>query len=120
MTHQVPLQQTLHSNLELKPPVEEECTSVHSFFWLSNYMKYFDEDKLVTIKVVYHMPDYLHVLNEFVWQTHDILPLFPRTHRFIDFWNREIEGPINHAEVVYVNWWGGREYKKVDHISIIQ
>ena len=32
MTHQVPLQQTLHSNLELKPPVEEECTSVHSFF----------------------------------------------------------------------------------------
>ena len=31
MTHQVPLQQTLHFNLELKSPVEEECTSVHLF-----------------------------------------------------------------------------------------
>ena len=83
-------------------------------------MKYFVEDQLVTIKVVYHMPDYVHVLNEFVWQLHDVTPIFPRTHRFIDFWNREIDGPINHAEVVYVNWWGGREYKKIDHISIIQ
>ena len=60
----------------------------------------------------------LHVLNESSGK-HTIYP-FPRTHRFIDFWNREIEGPINHAEVVYVNWWGGVEYKKVDHISTIQ
>ena len=66
-------------------------------------MKYFDEDQLVTIKVVYHMPDYFHVLNEFVWQTHDISPRFPRTHKFIKFWNDEIEGPINHAEIMYVN-----------------
>ena len=80
----------------------------------------FDEDQLVTIKVIYHMPDYIHVLNEFVWQTHDVLPKFPRTHRFIDFWNKEIEGPINHAEVCYVNYWGGTEYKKVDHISLMQ
>ena len=50
---------------------------------------------------------------------HTIYP-FPRTHRFIDFWNREIEGPTNRAEVVYVNWWGGVEYKKVDHIPTIQ
>ena len=84
-------------------------------FFISTSMKLFDEDQLVTIKVIYHMPDYINVLNEFVWQTHDILPKFPRTHKFIKFWNYNIDGPINHAEVCYVNYWGGREYKKVDH-----
>ena len=87
---------------------------------ISTSMIIFDEDKLVTIKVIYHMPDFIHVLNEFVWQTHDVLPKFPRTHKFIDYWNEHIEGPINHAEVCYVNYWGGTEYKKVDHISLMQ
>tara|TARA_B110000046_G_C13015745_1_gene408639 strand:- start:2768 stop:3019 length:252 start_codon:yes stop_codon:yes gene_type:complete len=83
-------------------------------------MKYFDEDQLVTIKVVYHMPDYVHVLNEFIWQTHDIIPKFPRIQRFVKFWIANIDGPINHAEICYVNYWGGREYRKIDHEYHIQ
>lgn len=89
-------------------------------FFISSSMKYFDEDQLVTIQVIYHMPDYTHVLNEFVWQTHDTTPSFPRTHRFIDFWNHNIDGPINEALVWYVNYWGGKEYRKIDYELHIQ
>ena len=78
-------------------------------------MRRFDTDQLVTIKVIYHMPDYVHVLNEFVWQTHDTTPQFPRVHRFIRFWNHNIDGPINSAEVAYINYWGGTEYTRIAH-----
>ena len=84
-------------------------------------MKYFDEDKPVTIKVVYlHAHDYPHVLNEFVWQTHDILPFQPEHIDLLTFGTEKLKDPTIYAEVVYVNWWGGVEYKKVDHIPTIQ
>ncbi len=51
----------------------------------------------VTVAVLYWMPDHRSILNEFVWQTLDISPRYPRVERFLDHWRREIEATI--AEV---------------------
>jgi len=48
-------------------------------------IKKFYRDKLVSIQVYYHMPDHVHLINEFVWQTEDIVPEFPRSVKFIRF-----------------------------------
>ena len=39
---------------------------------------------LTTAEFTYHMPDYTHVLNTFVWQDYDLAPDHPRLfqHRF--------------------------------------
>lgn len=49
---------------------------------------------LVTVKVLYFIPDYTHVLNLFVWQTLDLSPRYPRIHQFLDHWRREIDAVI--------------------------
>jgi uncharacterized protein Usg len=49
---------------------------------------------LVSIKVLYYLPDYQNLVNEFVWQTLDLRPRYPRIKRFLDHWRREIEAVI--------------------------
>ncbi len=50
---------------------------------------------LTTAEMIYHMPDYRHVLNSFVWQDYDLAPDYPRLFRFIEYWQDSIEGPLH-------------------------
>ena len=54
---------------------------------------------VATVQVVYYIPDYLHVVNEFMWQTEDQVPEYPRCKRFLDFWDKNIDGPIKEAYI---------------------
>jgi len=50
---------------------------------------------LTTAEFTYHMPDHVHVLNTYVWQDYDLLPDHPKLFKFIEFWQREIEGALH-------------------------
>ena len=54
---------------------------------------------IVTINVLYWMPDYTHILQEFIWQTADIRPEYPRVHRFLNYWHDNIEGVISEVNI---------------------
>ena len=56
-------------------------------------------ERLTTASVLYYMPDSPALLQEFVWQTLDLAPEFPRIHRFLGFWRREIEAVIHSVTV---------------------
>ena len=49
---------------------------------------------LTTASILYRMPDHPKVLQTFVWQDYDLAPLFPVLHRFLDYWRRELDGPL--------------------------
>jgi uncharacterized protein Usg len=51
--------------------------------------------RLATAEVLYYMPDHPALLQAFVWQTLDLAPRYPRIHRFLDFWRREIDAVIH-------------------------
>ncbi|MES1200071.1 MAG: Usg family protein [Pseudomonadota bacterium] len=48
-----------------------------------------------TAEVLYYMPDHPSLLQSFVWQTLDLAPNYPRIHKFLEFWRREIEAVIH-------------------------
>ena len=52
---------------------------------------------IVTLNVYYWMPDYSHILQQFIWQTDDMRPDYPRVHKFLNYWHENIEAII--AEV---------------------
>ena len=56
-------------------------------------------ERLTTTQVLYYMPDSPSLLQEFVWQTLDLAPEYPRIHRFLDFWRREIDAVIHSVSV---------------------
>lgn len=51
--------------------------------------------RLATAEVLYYMPDHPSLLQSFVWQTLDLAPDYPRIHRFLNFWKREIDAVIH-------------------------
>ena len=55
--------------------------------------------RLTTTQVLYYMPDSPSLLQEFVWQTLDLAPEYPRIHRFLDFWRSEIDAVIHSVTV---------------------
>ena len=55
--------------------------------------------ELVIVNVNYWMPDYTNILQEFVWQTEDLVPEIPRVHRFLNFWYENIDAVISEVQV---------------------
>ena len=45
------------------------------------------------------MPDYKHILQQFIWQTSDVRPEYPRVHRFLNYWHDNIEAVISEVNI---------------------
>tara|TARA_B100000508_G_scaffold140164_1_gene140375 strand:- start:847 stop:1053 length:207 start_codon:yes stop_codon:yes gene_type:complete len=54
---------------------------------------------LVTLNVYYWMPDYENILQQFVWQTVDIKPKYPRIHKFLDYWHNNIDAIVSEIQI---------------------
>lgn len=54
---------------------------------------------LVTVNVLYYMPDHRSIVNEFIWQTMDIKPRYPRIEQFLDHWRKEIDAIIKEVMI---------------------
>ncbi|MBY5932466.1 usg protein [Tateyamaria omphalii] len=68
---------------------------------------------LTTAEMFYHMPDYVHVLNTFIWQDYDIAPDHPRLFKFIDFWRAEIEGALHSVRFTHRKMIAPGEWRNV-------
>jgi uncharacterized protein Usg len=55
--------------------------------------------RLATAEILYRLPDHPGLLQTYVWQDYDIAPKYPVLSRFLDFWTRELEGPIHSVRV---------------------
>jgi uncharacterized protein Usg len=55
--------------------------------------------RLTTAEILYHLPDHPGLLQTFIWQKLDQAPGFPELHRFLAFWQRDIEGPLHSVRV---------------------
>ncbi|HKG73612.1 MAG TPA: hypothetical protein VKA79_05190, partial [Aestuariivirgaceae bacterium] len=49
---------------------------------------------LTTAEILYYLPDHRELLQTFLWQDYDMAPRFPRLIRFLDFWTRNLDGPL--------------------------
>ena len=50
---------------------------------------------LTTAHILYRMPDHPRFLQAYVWQDYDLCPKFPVLHRFLEFWQAKLEGPLH-------------------------
>lgn len=55
--------------------------------------------RMATIDILYRLPDHPGVLQNFVWQTLDLAPKFPRLNKFLTFWEKNIDGELHKVTV---------------------
>ena len=62
----------------------------------SDFKKQFMGDfRLTTAEILYHMPDCPGLLQTYVWQDYDIAPRYPILGKFLNFWTKELDGPLH-------------------------
>lgn len=69
---------------------------------------------LVSLRVYYYMPDYRDLIQEFMWQTMDIKPKYPRVNKFLNYWKENIEAVIADVEMTEMD--KKPKYRSVDDI----
>lgn len=67
--------------------------------------------RLTTAEIVYHFPDYPSLLQTFLWQKFDMVPGFPELNKFLNFWERHIEGKLHSVVVAHVGIISAAEWR---------
>ena len=57
--------------------------------------------RLTTAEILYHLPDHPHLLQSYVWQEFDLAPDFPMLRKFLDFWNRSLDGKLHSVRLAH-------------------
>lgn len=60
-----------------------------------------NKKRIVTVNVLYYIPNYQNLIQEFLWQTEDIVPELYRVHKFLNFWKNNIDAIIKEIIVSY-------------------
>ena len=68
---------------------------------------------LTTAELFYRMPDYTRGLNSFIWQDYDLAPYHPKLFDFVEFWQREIEGPLHSVQFTHRKLIAPGEWRQV-------
>lgn len=69
---------------------------------------------LTTAKILYRLPDHPRLLQTYVWQDYDLWPEFPTLSRFLEFWRRELEGPLHSVTVAHAKLIKPSEFRPID------
>jgi uncharacterized protein Usg len=71
---------------------------------------------LATVEIHYYLPDHPSLLQQFLWQQHDMAPDFPMLHRFLEHWRRNIEAAIHSVRVAHRALIGPTEWRAVNGV----
>ncbi len=55
--------------------------------------------RLTTAEILYHLPDHPVLLQSYLWQDYDLAPRYPVLHRFLDFWEQNLDGKLHSVQV---------------------
>ncbi|MEM7172043.1 MAG: aspartate-semialdehyde dehydrogenase [Pseudomonadota bacterium] len=50
--------------------------------------------RLTTADILYRLPDHQTLLQSYIWQDYDLAPHFPELHKFLEFWEKNLDGPL--------------------------
>ena len=67
----------------------------------ADFIKQLEGFSLATAEILYRMPDHLDLLQTYIWQDYDLAPKFPKLKSFLDFWTRELDGPLHSVRVCH-------------------
>jgi len=69
---------------------------------------------LTTANILYRMPDHPGILQNYIWQQHDLHPEFPELKKFLGFWTRELDGLLYSVTVAHARLIKPAEFRAVE------
>jgi len=72
--------------------------------------------RLTTAEILYHMPDHPSLLQSYTWQDLDLAPRFPVLLKFLNFWERELDGKLHSVKVTSLGLVSPAEFRNCNGI----
>ena len=86
---------------------------------MSDFEKQLAGFQLTTAEIIYKLPDHPDILQTYIWQGLDVAPEYPVLSGFLEFWQREIDGPLHSVRVAARDVVGPAEVELVQHAVTI-
>lgn len=87
---------------------------------MADLTKQLEDYRLITAQILYHMPDCRDLIQEFIWQEYDLAPKFPNLHKFLNFWEHKIDGPLHSVYVAKTEIITNSDYRNADWAGTLQ
>lgn len=87
---------------------------------MAEFEKQLNDYRLTTAKIIYHLPDFHDILQEFIWQDYDLAPRYPILQDFLKFWTREIDGRLHSVYVARKELITAGDYRFADWQGSLQ
>ena len=71
---------------------------------------------LTTANILYRRPDHPWLLQAYVWQDYDVCPNFAALKRFLDFWEKSLEGMLHSVTIAHSQLIKPTEIRAVDGV----
>ena len=86
---------------------------------MADFAKQLDSYRLTTAEILYRIPDYRTLLQSFIWQEYDIAPHFPQLHKFLEFWESNLDGPIHSVTIAHTEIITPGDARYVDALKTV-
>ena len=80
-----------------------------------DFRRQLDGYSLATAEIFYRLPDAHNLLQTYIWQDYDMAPRFPNLREFLDFWVRELDGPIHSVRLAHARLIRPAEIRYAGH-----
>jgi uncharacterized protein Usg len=68
---------------------------------MSDFERQLADYRITTAEILYRMPDHPAFLQTYLWQDLDVAPEFPVLKKFLDFWERNLDGKLFKVRVAH-------------------
>jgi uncharacterized protein Usg len=75
--------------------------------------------RLTTAEILYRLPDHPTLLQTYIWQELDLQPHFPVLKRFLDFWERQLDGRLHSVRVCNTRVISPGEARFIDAVEYV-
>ena len=79
-----------------------------------------EDYRLTTADILYHMPDHPGLLQSYLWQDYDLAPEFPILQRFLEFWDRNLDGRLHSVRVTSCKLIGPASARHCEAVYTLQ
>jgi len=85
---------------------------------VNDFEKQMKDYRLTTAHIYYYRPDFERLLQEYVWQELDIAPRFPVLRKFLDFWEKNLDGKLHSVRVASLELIKPAELRMADTLIL--
>ena len=76
--------------------------------------------QLTTANIFYHLPDHPGLIQTYLWQEYDTTPDFPNLLKFLNFWDKSLDGKLHSIEIAHCRMLQLSDFHLIDGEYVLQ